>query len=114
VEGQNSHEHDRSALTAAVVSRDPEWIGRALLAVVNGDPEWAWLEEQCLGLLVHPDVQVRGLAATSLGHVARLHGHLHASAVDRLREAQTDATIAGRVHDALSDIDIFLIGRPVV
>lgn len=101
-------EQARAALAAAIGAGAPVEIANALLAVVSGDSDWVWLETQCIALLDHPASEVRGIAATSLGHIARLYGRLHRDAVERLQNSATDSAIGGRVEDALSDIDRFV------
>lgn len=53
-----------------------------------------------------------GLAATCLGHIARVHGRLDEDkVVVALRERLSDKEIVGRVVDALEDIEMFLIKK---
>ncbi len=106
-----SQDQSRDALRAALVQGDPADIGRSLLAVVNADPDRLWLESECLELLGHPDAEVRGLAATSIGHIARIHGRLRSQTIEQLRTAMRDPAISGRVEDALADLAMFLNGE---
>ncbi|WP_410809089.1 hypothetical protein [Micromonospora sp. 067-2] len=73
-------------------------------AVLYGAGDWQELQELYLGLLDHEDRQVRLLAATCLGHLARVYGRLDQNrVVPELR--RVGAT------NALSDIGIFLQPR---
>jgi hypothetical protein len=93
----------------ALQSPNPDEIGAALLASALDDPDWRWVQEQCLRGLQHSSEQVRGLALTCLGHVARIHGHLDMERVlPVLAGLRTHPSLAGRVEDVLDDIEMFL------
>jgi hypothetical protein len=93
----------------ALQSPDPEEICAALLASALHDPDWRWVQEQCLLGLQHSSEQVRALALTCLGHVARIHGHLDMERVlPVLTELRAHPALAGRVEDVLDDIEMFL------
>ena len=80
----------------------------ALVAVSLSEPDGAWVQDHCMRLLDSPDPQLRALAATSLGHVARIHPHLdHARAVAALERLRQDEAAAGAAEDALEDIALF-------
>jgi len=86
-----------------------EEIAKALVNVVHSDGNPVWLEELCMGFSQHSDPEIRGLAATCFGHIARLHGKLNRTAVEkRLNELLNDKAVAGRAEDALDDIEMFL------
>lgn len=50
------------------------------------------------------DPEVRRLAITCLGHVARIHGAIDDESVEKLKTLQTDPELSGTVEDALGDI----------
>lgn len=100
-----SHEDAERALQ----STNPEETCAALLSIALHDPDWRWAQEQCLRCLQHASEQVRALAPTCLGHVARIHGHLDMERVlPVLTEFRRHPALAGRVEDALDDIVMFL------
>jgi hypothetical protein len=67
-----------------------------------------WLEDRYIALLEHENDDVSGLAATCLGHIARIHGEINQEKVlPVLQEKLKDARLVGRVQDALDDISIF-------
>ena len=73
-------------------------------AVLYGEGEWKELQELYLELIDHEDRQVRILAATCLGHLARVYGQLDEDrVVPVLRRVGATA--------ALGDIEIFLHPR---
>lgn len=100
----DSEVEQREELARSLASGDVPQACNALLAVVNTDSDADWLQTTCLGLLTYPDAAVSGLAATCLGHVARLHGVARDDVVDRLEALRSDPNRGGRVDDALEDI----------
>jgi hypothetical protein len=101
----------RRAAQEAFAGGDARRIADALVAVTFSDPDWRWVQGECLVLLDHPSDEVRGLAATCLGHLARIHGQLDRRPVlAALCEHRDDPVIGGRVEDALDDIATYLRG----
>jgi hypothetical protein len=91
-------------------------LPRALDAMVGsalyGDGDWKELQDLYLGLLEHEDRQVRALAATCLGHLARVYGQLDDDrAVPALRRRRSTPYVGGAVATALEDIELFLHPR---
>jgi hypothetical protein len=81
----------------------------ALLAVAFYDKDWKWVQTQCLHFLNDADPDVRGLAATCLGHIARIHHKLERKlVVEALKSRFKDAKISEQIQDALDDIEMFL------
>ena len=81
----------------------------ALVSIACFEQDWKWSQDQCLHFLNHCDPQVSGLAATCLGHIARIHRKLDKeSVVSALKMKLNDEKISGRIQDALDDIDRFL------
>lgn len=98
----------RDAALNAFASDDPDRICEALVSVAYHEPDWRWAQERCLALLASADAQVSGLAATCLGHLARIHRVLDKNrVVSALQERRKDPRIAGQVEDALDDIEMF-------
>jgi hypothetical protein len=98
----------REAAVKAFASGQADRICPALVAVAFHEPDWRWAQERCLELIGSEDPDVSGLAATCLGHVARIHRILD---MERVRKALhsriQDPLIAGRILDALDDIEMF-------
>ncbi|MBC3879964.1 hypothetical protein H8K35_06495 [Undibacterium sp. LX40W] len=101
---------DRADLNAAFLSKDPQVICDALVTMAFYEADWNWAQEKCLSFLKSSDIQVAGLAATCLGHIARIHRRLDKERVlIALRDASLNTPfIAGKVEDALDDIDTFI------
>jgi hypothetical protein len=96
-------------MSEALASGDTKAICDAMVSIAYHDEDWHWAQQQFLELLSASDTQVRGLAATCLGHLARIHGMLDRDRVEtELRKYLEDAAIGGRASDALDDIGMFL------
>ncbi|WBB69038.1 hypothetical protein [Micromonospora sp. WMMD812] len=98
----------------AALDRDD--IVGALDAMVGcalyGDGDWKEAQELYLGLLDHDDQQVQALAATCLGHLARVYGRLDEDrVVAALRQARVMPHVKGTATNALEDIELFLHPR---
>jgi hypothetical protein len=77
-----------------------------------GDGDWHELQELYLQLLDHEDHQVSALAATCLGHLARVYRQLDEDrVVSALRRARSVPHIRGTAGDALDDIEMSLHPR---
>ncbi|UUZ60533.1 hypothetical protein [Nocardioides sp. B-3] len=94
-----------SALTAG----DMESACASLIALALTHDDPALVERLATELLVHTSDEVAGAAATSLGHLARIHRSLVDEALVRDRPAQAAqrTSIRGRVLDALDDLSMF-------
>ena len=81
---------------------------QAVVDVVHSVDDYEWLRDQFETLLEHPNENVRGVTATCIGHLARLH-----AAADReqllslLQPCLSDSSIRGQVEDAIDDIRRF-------
>lgn len=101
----------RSEALDAIASGDSRRSSEAIIRLALNDPNGRWVEGVALDLLESDDPDVRGAAATALGHIARIHGEI---SIDRvlpaLRHLVKDPQTAGRAGEALSDIEIFIPG----
>lgn len=88
-----------------------EKICEALLSITLYDVDWKLGQAQCLHFLNHENSDVSGLAATCLGHLARIHQNIDKDVVVlvlALKEQLKNLAISDRVQDALDDIEMFL------
>ena len=88
-------------------------VSGALNAMVgcalHGDGDWKEAQDLYLALLDHDDRQVQALAATCLGHLARVYGQLDEDlVVAALRKVRARPHISGTAGNALQDIELFL------
>lgn len=87
-----------------------ERICDALVSVTFNETDWRWVQEKCLHFIASSYPEVRGLAVTCLGHLARIHRKIDLEKVlPILKNLQNDAEIGGRVEDALDDIEPLLL-----
>jgi hypothetical protein len=101
----------RQQLESEFDSNCPGRIADALISAALYDPDWRWVQDWCVRFAEHADTEVRRVAITSIGHLARLHDTLDLSRVLPLLEAKSnDSAIQGTVEDTLSDIRIFVPG----
>ena len=86
-------------------------ISQTLVTLALYASDWKPVEQYCLDFLESADAGVRKVAATCLGHLARLHQQLD---LDRVLAAlykhlsDPDKYVAGAANDALDDIEIFM------
>lgn len=99
----------RDEAVNALASEDPSRVCRALVAIAFHDDDWRWVQETCLVYLLSRDPQISGVAATCLGHVARIHNILDKEKVlSALRARASDPEISGRISDAIDDVEMFV------
>ena len=100
---------NRGDLEKMVESGNKKAIVDALLSAAYYDPDWRWVQGLCLRFLDHSDRNVRWIAATCLGHLARIHRDLDLELVlPKLLEMKKDPLVAPSVEEALDDIHFFL------
>jgi hypothetical protein len=115
-EHQTFHNPPPSTPAAVREALDREDIGSVLDAMVGcalyGDGDWKESQELYLALLDHSDRQMQALAATCLGHLARVYGQLDEDrVVAALRQARARPHMRRPATDALDDIESFLHPR---
>jgi len=102
----------RAELERHLRSDDPAVVADSLVAMAFHEDDWRWAQDVCLDFLENGNPDLSGLAATCLGHLARIHGRLDMEKVGpALTGRLNHPEIGGRVEDALNDIDMFL-ARP--
>ena len=103
----------RQEAEVAFHSGTVEEIAKALLSVTFYDADWQWVQSHCLKFLESHDKDVRAIAATCLGHLARIHKTIDiATVIPALQAHLLDPDVAGRVSDALDDIEMFVRDVP--
>ncbi|MGH9874665.1 MAG: hypothetical protein ACRD9S_19580 [Pyrinomonadaceae bacterium] len=100
--------HDAEILLARDHS---ETICRTLVRVAMFEPDRHWAQSECLRFATHTDAAVRGLAATCLGHLARIHKVIdedEVMPVVRMLLKDSDSQTRAKAEDAISDFSISL------
>ena len=91
------------------LSTDSQIICETLVAVTLHSDNWRRVQDKCLSLLENENSQISGVAATCLGHIARIHRQLDKKRVIKaLKDKLNNKEISGQVEDALDDIQMFL------
>ncbi|MBA2367845.1 MAG: hypothetical protein H0V82_02335 [Candidatus Protochlamydia sp.] len=102
-------EVNRNEVLKKFSSGESNEICNALVSMAFYDEDWKWSQDQCLNFLEHSDSNVRGVAATCLGHIARIHQFIERERVENaLTLHLKDKEISGTVMNALSDIKMFV------
>ena len=102
---------DRARAKKLLASDDRAVICRTLVSVAMFEDDREWAQAQCLKFARHDDSFVRGVAATGLAHIARIHGAIDENqVVPVVRELlhDSDPETRGKAQDALSDFSTFL------
>ena len=92
------------AIEAGVVSV----VCQAIVSAVHYIEDYGWLVDQFTLLLDHSDESVRGVTATCVGHLARLHSNSDRAQLLLLLERRlSDPLIVGQVEDAIDDVNMY-------
>ena len=91
-------------------SDDEQEIVEALMYAVFNIDEPQWIQEKCHDLICSDkSLNIKELAITCLGHVARMHGTIDEKVITPLLiELSKDQYLSGRASDALDDIEQFV------
>jgi hypothetical protein len=94
---------------AALDRGDPQAAAHALVGAAFHYPDRQAVQDLCLRLLDGPDRSLAAVAATCLGHLARIYGQLDTDTVRAALERQRgDQLVGPRAEDALDDLDTYL------
>ena len=102
--------YSQEELDVMLRSEDAEVATDALMYLCFNIDDPQWIQLKCIEAIKnHRDEDVRGLALTCIGHVARMHKIIDKSLVmPVLLEKLKHRTLSGRAQDALDDIEIFI------
>lgn len=101
----------RNEASSGFATNEPQTICCTLVNVAFHDPDWRWVQDKCLELAQHPDSAVRQIAATCLGHVARIHQKLDLEKVAPVLNQlllDSELYVRGCAEDAIGDIKMFM------
>lgn len=100
--------YTRADIEFMLSTSDPNEVSDALLFIAFNELDWKWAQDKFLRLLEDENPDIRGLAATCLGHIGRIHRQIDKKlVVSALRKHLDDAEISGQIGDAIDDIEIF-------
>jgi hypothetical protein len=101
----------RDAAAVEIASGDPMRVAEALVSLAFFEEDWRWVQEICLAHFSSAEASVRSIAATCIGHVARIHRQLDLQrVVPMLRALMNDPETRGYAEDAWDDITMFVPG----
>lgn len=86
---------------------DKDSICSAMVSVAFYEQDWKWAQEKFIELFFNSDADVSGLAATCLGHLARLHKTIEKQRVLKILRDGANKDNQGRIDDAIDDIEMF-------
>lgn len=99
----------RSGTLADIKSSRMGLATKALVGLTYNEPDRIWLEKILLNLLgAENDEQIRTLAVTCMGHVARIHRAISPELIEKLNELLTNPLFVGPAEDALDDVKSFV------
>jgi len=100
---------DKVEFTSIVEAGVIALVCDALVRAVHFIHDYDWLLQQYILLLKHPDLEVRGVTITCIGHIARLNAEADKTQLlGILDPLLCDSDMAGRVEDAIDDVNTFL------
>ena len=101
--------HESDAFCNALKSDDASLVTKTLLYITFHHPNDRWVQDICLLLLDNENADIKGLAITCLGHLARIHKRLDTKKVFAiLEDKKDDEALKGRIEDAIEDITLFV------
>jgi hypothetical protein len=101
----------RDELQRQLKSDSPDQVAHALVSAAFHEADWRWVQDWCIRLTAHADLNVRLVAIISLGHIARIHHCLDLGRVLPLLALKAkESALEGTVEDTLSDIRMFIPG----
>jgi hypothetical protein len=109
MEYRSVEKRDRAEIDLMLRSTSEIEVQDALLSAAYYDPDWKWVQDLCLEFLDQNNAHIQSLAATCLGHIARIHRQLDLHIVlPRLLGLADDPQIGSYVRDALDDIKFYI------
>lgn len=89
-------------------------VCETIISLALYDLDWRWVQAQCLQLIRNGNFDIKGVAATCLGHIARIHHQIDTDIVfPVLINLLDDPNVVGKAEDALDDIKTFTGQIPI-
>jgi hypothetical protein len=87
--------------------KGPE-VATTLVSLSFHETHWHWVLEKCLEFTAGSDTDLKAVALTCIGHLARIHQDSEfRSFIPILVEMLDDPIVGGVAEDAIEDIDCF-------
>ncbi|WP_242499210.1 hypothetical protein [Flavobacterium sp. 140616W15] len=105
----NGIQHESDEIEKKLKSKDSTLVINTLLEITFHNQNWEWVQDLCIELLENENTDIKGLAVTCIGHIARIHGVIDKEKVLKAFESKKhDDTICGRIQDTIDDINVFV------
>jgi hypothetical protein len=105
-------QHESEEIEKKLRSKDSTIVINTLLEITFHNQNWEWVQDLCIELLENKNPDIKGLAVTCIGHIARIHGTIDKEKVLKAFESRkNDHTINGRIEDAIDDINMFVTDK---
>ena len=98
---------EKSKAEDIFLSGDKNQICNTMVSVAFHEEDWRWAQEKFIEFFFNSDPDISGLAATCLGHLARIHRNIEKERVLQILRSAVYKEIEGRVDDAIDDIEMF-------
>ncbi len=99
---------DKATAESMLRSKEDQLICEALLSLSFYERDWRFVQNICLKFLDSENTKIVGLAATCLGHIARINHTIDKDVVvTALNKHLSNANISGVIEDALDDISTY-------
>lgn len=103
---ENGIQHESEEIEKNLKSKDSTVVINTLLEITFHNQNWEWVQDLCIELLENKNPDIRGLAVTCIGHIARIHKVIDKEKVLKVFESRKDDdAINGRIEDAIDDIN---------
>jgi hypothetical protein len=100
---------NRSQAELHLKEGDIQHICETLVRLAYHESDIFWVQSLCLKFCSHSKMELRKVAITCLGHLARIHKKLELGLVNPiLMSLLEDSELSGIVQDTLDDIEIFV------
>lgn len=103
---------NKKEVESEIKSNDIDLATKKLLDISFNSTDWKWVQDICLSLIKDKTINedLRRLAVTCIGHLARIHSTLEKNKVISFLEEYKleDINIAGTIEDTLDDISMFV------
>jgi len=110
VTANNDRQYSRTLAMNDLRSEDTATVCRALLGMAFCEPDWRWTQDIFLDFLENRDsLDVKRMALTCLGHIARIHQQIEKDKImPVLEKYRNHPDLNGTVSDVFDDFELFL------
>jgi hypothetical protein len=104
---------NKQEIESEIKSNNIDLATNKLLDICFNSEDWKWVQDICISLIKNKTVKedLRRLAITCIGHLARIHSMIEKDKVLPFLEKvkKENENLAGTIDDTLDDISMFVI-----